>query len=222
LAVGNTDLAGVDDRTGYFSLKSTPFVYRMADGQQMPIRFPGNDADDSDLVTHTAYGIWYNGGGKYTIAGGAGAVLQTGQGVVAGAGYLLDYDSVTGLFSNYTEFSYKNRDKTDIITHFEGIYRDASGDYWMPATSVGPSLGDPEIASVVKVERGRSGLFESEANWYRARVVNNDTGATSVVTTANSLFGDVLIGLANYPGADNQLVGAGYVNQVGLWPWNVF
>ena len=39
LAVGNTDLAALDGRTGYFSLKSTPFIVSMSDGSQKSIQF---------------------------------------------------------------------------------------------------------------------------------------------------------------------------------------
>jgi hypothetical protein len=212
LAVGNTDLGGLDERTGYFSLKSTPFVLRLADGQQVAIRFPGNDADDSDLVTHTAYGIWYDGEGQYTIAGGSGVVLESGNGLAAGAGYLIDYDSITGSFSNYTEFDYQNRDRTDLITHFEGIYRDSSGVYWLPATSVGlDASGEISIASVVKVERGLSGDFLARAQWQQFEVRDSATDVKSVLSTGNSLFGNVVVGLASYPTLDGQLSQAAYV-----------
>lgn len=217
LAVGNTDLAALDGQTGYFGLKSTPFVLRLADGQQVAIRFPSNDADDSDLVTHTAYGIWYNGEGQYTIAGGSGVVLESGNGIAAGSGYLIDYDSITGSFSNYTEFNYQNRDRTDLITHFEGIYRDSSGDYWLPATSVGfDARGEISIASVVKVERGRSGDFLSRAQWQPLQIRDSVTDVKSVLSTGNSLFGNVVVGLASYPTLEGGLSQADYVI-LGNW-----
>ncbi|WP_411869468.1 hypothetical protein [Vulcanococcus limneticus] len=217
LAVGNTDLAASDGRTGYFSLKSTAFIVSLADGSQMPIQFDTDDTDDSDLITHTAYAIWYNGDGQYTIAGGSGLVLDGGQGVGAGAGYLVDYDSVTGQFSHYTEFDYQNRSSTDLITHFEGIYRDASGDYWLPATSVALNpQEDLAIASVVRVERDRSGGFDAEAQWLPLQVKQSGTGVESILSTGNSLFGDAVVGFANYPTSANGLTQADYVIQ-GNW-----
>lgn len=217
LAVGNTDLAASDARTGYFSLKSTPFILRLADGQQVAIRFPSNDADDSDLVTHTAYGIWYNGEGQYTIAGGSGEVLESGNGIAVGSGYLIDYDSITGSFFNYAKFNYQNLDRTDLITHFEGIYRDSSGDYWLPATSVGlDARGEISIASVVKVERGLSGDFLARAQWQPLEVRDSETDVKSVLSTGNSLFGNVVVGLASYPTLDGQLSQADYVI-LGNW-----
>lgn len=212
LAVGNTDLADVDNRTGYFSLKSTAFIVRLKDGKQQPIKFPNNDSDDSDLITHTAYGIWDNGNGRYTIAGGSGTVLKPGNGVSTGAGYLIDYDSITGTFSHYTQFNFQNRDRTDLITHFEGIYRDSKGNYWLPATSVSADInGDLSIASVAKVSRNRSGSFDSKATWEKLTIQNSTTGQTSVLSTGNSLYGNIAVGLASYPNGQGSLNQADYV-----------
>jgi hypothetical protein len=76
LAVGNADNADVDDLTGYFSLSSTAFIVDLDTGKQTEIRYPD---DRNPLVTHTANGIWFNGGSSYTIAGGSGEVLQLGS-----------------------------------------------------------------------------------------------------------------------------------------------
>jgi len=198
LAVGNCDNAGRDNLTGYFSLSSTAFIVELATGNQTQIRYP----DDRDpLVTHTAYGIWDNGKGSYTIAGGSGSVLDpVGGALETGKAYLIDYDSVTGQFSNYTRFAYRNRDKTDFITHFEGIYRTKNGNYRLPSASV--ALNDKQdlvIASVVTVERSRNGGFRQKASWHDLKVKQNFHSPHSVLTTANSLFADVTVGFANYP-----------------------
>jgi hypothetical protein len=212
LAVGNTDLAALDGRTGYFSLKSTPFIVSLANGSQTPIRFASNDMDDSDFITHTAYGIWNNGNSSYTIAGGSGAVLEGGNGVTVGSGYLIDYDSITGQFAHYTEFNYQNRSSGDLVTHFEGIYRDVDGDYWLPATSVALNpQGDLAIASVVKVERSRSGGFQARAEWRPLTVRESATGVESVLSTGNSLFGNTIVGFANYPTSSNGVTQADFV-----------
>ena len=212
LAVGNTDLADVDGQTGYFSLKSTAFLVSLATGKQTPIAFPSDDRDDRDLITHTAYGIWSNGKGQYTIAGGAGQVLQPKDGVQVGAGYLMDYDSITGTFSNYTQFSYNNRKRTDLVTHFEGIYRDAKGRYWMPAASV--SLNDDDdlsLASVVMVKRSKSGAFREEARWQALDIREDGPNTQSVLSTGNSLYGNVAVGFANYPKTNGGVRQADFV-----------
>ena len=198
LAVGNTDNADVDGLTGYFSTSSTAFIVDLATGEQTPIRFPG---ERNPLVTHTAYAIWANGGSSYTIAGGSGEVLNPRTGLVAaGEGYLIDYDSVTGRFSHYTPFPYRNRERSDLVSHFEGIYRTSSGKYRLPATSTALNrFGDLTIASEVVVKRNSKGGFKPMAQWRDLEITRSSDGAMSVLTTGNSLFGNTTVGLANYP-----------------------
>ncbi len=212
LAVGNTDNADVDGITGYFSLSSTAFIVELATGRQLPIRFP--DARNP-LITHTAYGIWANGEGSYTIAGGSGEALKRSGGrLEAGEGYLIDYDSITGRFSNYTTFSYRNRDRTDLITHFEGIYRTKAGNYRLPSISVALNeKQDAAIASVVTVKRNRQGGFKADARWQDLDVTRSSNGAQSVFSTGNSLYGDVTVGLANYVDRNGDLRPLDYVAQ---------
>ena len=73
LAVGNCDTAAADSLTGY-SLASTAYLVDLESGRQINIRFPDSGLD----FTHTAYGIWENGDGSYTIAGGSGEVAGLG------------------------------------------------------------------------------------------------------------------------------------------------
>lgn len=210
LAVGNTDNADVDDLTGYFSLSSTAFIVELDTGRQIPIRYPG---DRNPLVTHTAYGIWANGNGQYTIAGGSGERLNRDDSrVETGEAYLIDYDSITGRFSNYTTFPYRNRDRTDLVSHFEGIYRTPGGKYRLPAASAALNAqGDAVIASVVTAKRNRQGDFKAKAQWRDLTINRSSDGASSVLTTANSLFGDVTVGFANYPDGSGGLTPLDFV-----------
>lgn len=215
LAVGNSDNADVDDLTGYFSLSSTAFIVDLETGAQSLIRYPGQR---DPLVTHTAYGIWDNEDGTYTIAGGSGERLKRGNSRVdTGEGYLIDYDSVTGRFSNYTTFAYRNRERTDLISHFEGIYRTKGGAYRLPATSVALNRkGDVGIASVVTVKRNKRGDFKPEANWRDLKVTRSSDGQMSVLSTANSQFGQVTVGFANYPDGNGGLTPLDFVAQLAL------
>ena len=215
LAVGNTDNAEVDDLTGYFSLSSTAFIVDVDSGEQIPIRFPG---DRNPFVTHTAYGIWDNGDNTYTIAGGSGEVdphtSEDSGRVEVGEAYLIDYDSITGEFDNYTTFPYRNGDKGELVSHFEGIYRTRSGDYQLPATSVALNdKGDETIASVVTVKRNRRGDFKTEALWQDLDITRSSDGTESVLTTGNSLYGDATVGFANYPKSDGSLTKSSFVFQ---------
>lgn len=202
LAVGNTDNANVNGLTKYLSLTATAFIIELASGCQIPIVYP----EKSPLVTHTAYGIWANGDGTYTIAGGSGEVLSQETGILAaGRAYLIDYDRVSGAFRNYTTFAYDNRNDSNLISHFEGIYRTSEGNYMLPATSVALNeQADLSIASVVEVRRDALGNFCAQAQWQDLTVTRNSDGATSVLSTANSLYGDVTVGFANYPDGNGR------------------
>ena len=215
LAVGNADNADVDGLTGYFSLSSTAFIVDLQTGVQTLIRYPGQR---DPLVTHTAYGIWDNEDGTYTIAGGSGEQLERGNSRLdSGEAYLIDYDSVTGRFSNYTTFPYRNRDRTDLISHFEGIYRTKGGAYRLPASSVALNRKDDlSIASVVTVKRNKRGDFKPEANWRDLKVTRSSDGEISVLSTANSQFGQVTVGFANYPDCNGGLTSLDFVAQPPL------
>ncbi len=63
------------------------------------------DVDYPGSASNTAYGIWYNGGTSYTICGGwsPNAVNNLNdQSQPIGQAYMVDYDSATGKFSNWT------------------------------------------------------------------------------------------------------------------------
>ena len=215
LAVGNADQADRDGKTGYFSLSSTAFVVDIETGEHTLIRYPG---DRNPLVTHTAYGIWDNEDGSYTIAGGSGSVLDSSEqdsDLVVADAYLIDYDPVTGRFSNYQTFAYNNgEDGVDLITHFEGIYRDDHGIYYLPATSVSFN-GDRDLAtaSVATVERNCDGSFEEMAEWSDLDVIKSGTDVESILSTGNSIFANQVVGFANYPvdGGSKTLESLGFV-----------
>ena len=60
--------------------------------------------------SNTAFGIWYNGGTSYTIVGGYKQNSDNPPAPDAnfpfGTAYMVDYNSATGAFSNWTSFNY--------------------------------------------------------------------------------------------------------------------
>jgi len=188
LAVGNYGFQTEGNPFGH------AFVYDPSKVQpQTDVAFP--DADK----THTAYGIWYNGGTSYTIAGGVGIPSASmNYGDPFGLAYLMDYDSAAGTFSNYQTFSYKPKgpDKQDfkgktILTHFEGIWSDGNGLYRLPATA--STTDGVSKAKIAQVQRKSNGSFDSKATWSSIDI----TGAS--VSTNDSLFADTSVGLVTYP-----------------------
>lgn len=206
LAVGNYDYLGDGNPLG------KAFIYDPSGlGSQIDISYP-----DASGLTHTAYGIWYNGGSSYTIAGGAGVVPrnlkgatnpnkiapdydQVAYGDPIGYATLIDYDSETGEFTNYQTYSFKPtgsevkrwKNKT-LVTHFEGIWSDGAGTYKLPATVVATNAISSG-AEVATIKRQRNGKFSKHAKW-TPLIVNG-----SSLTTNDSIFGDTSVGLAIYP-----------------------
>lgn len=74
--------------------------------QYLNITFPNIDSI-------SAYGIWHNNNSNYTIAGGYLSNKKN-------RAYIVDWDSSTGKFSNFTSYKYNNS-STSLITHFDGI-----------------------------------------------------------------------------------------------------
>jgi hypothetical protein len=102
-----------------------------------------------------------------------------------------------------------------LISHFEGIYRTDNGNYRLPATSVGLNAKDDlSIASIVTVKRNERGGFRAKASWQDLDVRRSSDGEDSVLSTANSLYGDVTVGFANYPDGNGGLTQLDYVTQL--------
>ena len=140
LAVGNADGsdAGLPDITGH------AFIYDLATNNfQTDIVYPGS-------TSTTAYGIWYNGGTSYTICGGYSGLVQAGK--TLAEGYLVNYDSATGLFTNWTSFA----DPNGLVgqayaTHFQGISSTEKGVYTLGANTVeagSSTVLEAEVATV--------------------------------------------------------------------------
>jgi hypothetical protein len=101
---------------GYYDLQGVPasanaFIYNMATETWTIFDDPFGGTDQLT----TAYGIWQNGIGSssYTIVGGSN------HGIGINQAYLVDYDSVTGVFSNLKFYSID--DEPDSGSVFEGI-----------------------------------------------------------------------------------------------------
>ncbi len=141
-------------------------------------------------TTTTAYGVWYNGNTSYTIAGGYIAPDSTGAN--RSHGYLVDYNSVTGEFSNWTSFDYPNGAADQVFaTHFEGISGVEKGVYTLSADSAQIGVGSPVRGSLVRIVRNPDGTF-GQPSW----VDLNDPNGVGAFS-ANSVSGNQVVGIAN-------------------------
>lgn len=156
------------------------FIYDLASSTfSAEVVYPG-------AISTTAYGVWYNGGTSYTIAGGytRPSPGDPAQGVAAG--FLVDYDSATGAFTHWKSLAGPLADgATNIVTHFEGISGVEKGVYTLAASTVTPSGA---VGSFVTVRRNADGTFDDGA-WQQ---VDYPGGGQSLPT---SVYGDQLTGL---------------------------
>ena len=187
LAVGNYDSAPDHGQGGLPLGPGHAYIYNIAQQKFVTdIVYPGSLSD-------TAYGIWYNGGTSYTICGGWSPTLVNNlqnQDLPIGNAYLVDYDSSTGQFSNYTTFNYPFG--TNFVTHFEGISSVEPGVYTLNADSVQFGSNAPIQGSWVTVRRNSDGSFSS-AQWVNLNYPGVDP--TTEITSSNSVYGNQVVGV---------------------------
>ena len=178
LAVGNADGPEGNAPIG----TEHAFLYNLADNAFLPdIVYPGS-------TTTTAYGIWYNGGSSYTIAGGYSDAPDFGRNI--SNGFLVDYNSTTGQYTNWTSFSYPTGViGVNYITHFEGISSNQPGTYTLCADSVQSDSPNNAQGSLVTVTRNSNGSF-GDSTW----VTLNYPGVTGLAS-ANSVAGNQVVGV---------------------------
>ena len=197
LAVGNAD---GPQQVGNLALPIGPgiaYIYNLSTNTFVTpnIVFPGSKST-------TAYGIWQNGPTNYTICGGYSPVATnnlTNQSLplTQGKAYLVDYDSLTNTFSNWTSFNYPNGPAgINFVTHFEGISSTEAGVYTLNADSAQAGSANPVQGSWVSVNRNTDGTFGA-GTWVDLNYSPAVPG--SVFTSSNSVYGNQVVGLVIGP-----------------------
>jgi trimeric autotransporter adhesin len=194
LAVGNAD---GPQSVGNLALPIGPgvaYIYDLTTNTFVTdIIYPGSKSN-------TAYGIWQNGSTTYTICGGYSPLAVnnlTNQRLplTQGKGYLVDYDSSTNTFSNWTSFTYPNGPAgVSFVTHFEGISSTQPGVYTLCADSVQTGSTNPAQGSWVSVSRNTDGTFGA-GTWVNLNYPNSPGS----VTSSNSVYGNQVVGLVVGP-----------------------
>ena len=159
----------------------------------------------------TAYGIWDNGitlstnNGRisarhtYTICGGHSPLVVnnlTNQEIPLelAQAYLVDYDSVSGTFTNWASFTYPNGAPTaNFETHFEGIGSTESGVYTISAQTVEKNTPNVIQGSWVSISRNSDGTF-GNPTWVDVNYPDNGTN-TYITTSGNSVYGNQIVGI---------------------------
>jgi parallel beta-helix repeat protein len=198
LAVGNyvTNLAVNAGEGAYICKLTNPSLTNASAFVEIPKKPLG-------AKSITAYGIWDNGvllntnnqviSHPYTICGGyspnaVNNITNENVPLTQGQGYLVDYDAVSGKFSNWTSLGYPQG--KNIIVHFEGISGVGTGVYQLAADAfeVGSSTGAQ--GCWVSVNRNPNGSF-AQGSWSKLLY----PGISNNLTSANSVSGNQVVGL---------------------------
>ncbi|PTX99314.1 hypothetical protein DB345_02750 [Spartobacteria bacterium LR76] len=136
----------------------------------------------------TAYGIWKNANGTYTIAGGYSNLANN----VLDAGYLVDYDpsqSGSDAYTHFTSFQYDNQPLASLISHFDGIVATEDG---YNLTGDHATLADPQnqLGFFAQVTRNEDGSFNTTADWISIEYPGN------AITSGNTVYGDSVLGVS--------------------------
>lgn len=167
---------------GNYNIQSDPagkaFIYDMNTKEYTEIT-------KQDAKSVTIYGIWYNGGNSYTIAGGYSRLNIQGLDI----GYVADYDASTQAISNWTSYSYNNLPLDSVVSHFEGITGDGYGGYNLAADVGGiGSLTNGYQSTFVHIARIGSAFYQV-AKWTDI----NYPG--SILSSANTVNDNNLLGV---------------------------
>jgi len=147
-------------------------------------------------LSTSAYGVWWNGGTSYTIVGGYTNALTTdlaSPSATGVKGFIVDYDSSTKIYKNFTSYNYNNDTSGLYITHFEGITFDtAKGGYNLVGEGM---LSSGALAGgLCNVTRNADGSFTTSPKW----VAISYPGATT--TNYNTVYQNNILGTYQ-PGA---------------------
>ena len=201
LAVGNyiTNLAVPNSGEGAYICKLTNASLTNASAfAEIPIK-----NNPLGAKTITAYGIWDNGvvfntngqavSHPYTICGGyspsaVNNITNENVPLTQGQGYLVDYDAISGKFTNWTSIA--DPHGKNFITHFEGIGSSEPGVYVLAADSFQAASTNVAVGSWVSVNRNNDGTF-SQGTWVDLVY----SGLSNNLTSANSVCDNQVVGL---------------------------
>jgi autotransporter passenger strand-loop-strand repeat protein len=184
LIVGNYDLQG----PGGTLIGANGVIYNI-DTQQFTLMQINGSLDNLTSL----YGIWQNGVGStsYTITGGT----RDQHGL--NAGFLEDYDSSTGVFSNLTY--YHAFDEPNLVTHFENITAVPGGFDLVATTDSGPAFAFVPV--------NPDGSFGS-ATWVPVGLPGSD------LLTGNIAYQNIIGGIYNTSASSGGV--ASYLGTVDL------
>jgi hypothetical protein len=191
LLVGNSGNSNSNETISY--------IYDINDLNEIKkkIKFPNSK-------TTTTYGIWYNGEFSYTLVGGYSnekninineIYLKNGIIKSIGNAFIVDYNSKTNIFSNWTPIVF-NDSGAIFETHFQGIYRDDNKIYSICADVLNLKKNLLPQGYFLTIGRNEKNEFVYNTdNW--VKLSYNEFGTTSANSVANNKIVGMFIGSEN-------------------------
>lgn len=180
IAVGNFDSNLIQGRGFIYHIKSKRYV----------------EITHQDAKSITAYGVWKDGDGQYTISGGYTDLKLGPRGTGLDSAYLVRYSKKRG-FYNWTPYSFDNDQVNSIVTHFDGISKGRdhkgrrrytlTGDAVVRTDVVGQFPQEKAFFATVSIRR--NGKLSKRAKWSTVAY----PGATG--TSGNSVSDHIVIGV---------------------------
>lgn len=154
-----------------------------------------------NILSITAYGIWHNCDGTYSICGGYFSVPGLEK------AYLVDWDNDKFEFKNWRTYQYNNN--KSIITHFDGITSNGRGGYNLTGDQISRDSNE-QLGFFAKVKKYRCKcrckskykIKKSKAKWYPISYPKQD------ITSGNSVYKNVVIGV--YSSLNSEAVNGYY------------
>jgi len=137
--------------------------------------------------TLTAYGIWYNGGTSYTIAGGYSDPGSTG---LDQHSYLVHWDSATQTATDWTSYDFHTDHTRVLISHFDGITTDNQGGFYLTGTWEGEANVGGFFAHVPRMPHRPFG----DAVWKDIEYPSSRRAHVNI-TTGNTVFENNVLGI---------------------------
>lgn len=172
---------------------STGVLYNLSDlGVETFGSFP---TDIDPRAASTSFnGIWYNGGTSYTICGSYSTSYVNNVETPTqpmGHAFLVDYDSSTNQFSNWTV--YDDPLAPGSFSSFVGITSTTPGVYTIAADSAAVRTPSSQ-GSWVTIQRNADGSFGA-ADWVHLSYPGLDPSVN--VTRVTGVYGNVLVGMVS-------------------------
>ena len=152
--------------------------------------------------TTTSYGIWHNENNNYTIVGGYSLknisidkIYRKYYIEPIGNAFIVDYDSETDTFSNWTSINYGD----NLLTHFQGISRNENKTYSINADVVDLQVSELPTGNFLIIDRDIKNAFIYNLS-NSVKIAYDSNGFSS----SNSVADNKVVGL--YIGNDDTKI----------------